>query len=151
MTKQKKMQMWSWGVYWAFMAYYVAAYITQHSFLMQHLELVVNVDLWGFTLIPALLMVSGVSIMRRNMPALLREMRKNGATEDHITKFLEAARPRVTRENGVALVSAVALSTIVYLLGLHFQAIAMLSITVLAHSVLIFLPAKKVDDQRVAA
>ncbi len=146
MTKEQKAKVWAWGIYWSFMAYYVAAYITQDSFLLRHLELVVNVDLWIFTLIPALLMAGGVAIMRRNIPSMLREMREKGATEENIANFLEVVRPKVTGENGVALVSALWLSIMVSLLGLHFQAIAMLSITVLAHSVLILLPIKKVDE-----
>lgn len=151
MTKEQKTQIVAWGIYFAFMSYYITAIVTGSEFLARHAELVVNIYLWVFTLIPAIFAIGSVSLIRRNFPAMLKEMRKSGATEEQIVATALAMSPKMTKLNYLSFVSSGLLLAVVWQLGFPVQAVAMWSISMITQAVMILLPLKEVDSQSIIA
>lgn len=147
MTKEIKIQISAWGIYAFFLGYFVLTYVTQNAWMVRYLELVVNLDLWLFTFIPALIMVVPIMLCRRNFADLQLRAAIQGSTPEQLETLSRTFSPKFTSQNAIALLSSAVLSTMVYVNGLPNQAVMMFMITFIAHALLVFVPLKKVDSR----
>ena len=146
MTKELKAQLVAWGLYFAFLAFYVTVLVTGNEFLSRHLELIVNIDLWVFTLVPAIFAILGTVAIRCNFPEVVKQMRAAGATEEQIRTNTRILGPKITGLNYLSFISSGVMLAVVFQLGFPVQAIAMWLISITTQAVMIMLPLKKVDD-----
>ena len=147
MNKNLRPQIFAWSLYFAFLAYYLATLVAPNPFLLEHVALVVNVDLWLLTAFPAILTIGTVVLLRRNFPAMAREMAKLNRTPEDIEAVRKTMHPRLRWTTVLGLCSAAVIATLVYQLGFHWQALTMFGLSLAHHGFQAFLPLKKVDGE----
>ena len=147
MTKQIKVQISAWAIYFAFLGFFLVAFFTGNDTLVGMAPAVVWVDLWLFTFIPAALYAGTTLVLRRGAASVQRQMAVAGATSEQVAQYAHTVRPRISRDNFIALLSSAVISYVIYNLGFTREAMIMFGITVVTHSIIMFLPVKKVDPR----